>query len=132
MRRLGVVVLLLAGCVVPKGAGFDDVKKLVAERTREPIHWNQGSDEDRAVGAVVDDLLKKDLTAASATQIALVRNPQLQATYERLGVAQAEVVQAGLLRNPSIGFTIGFPVGATGNIEWEGSIVGSFLDLFLI
>ena len=35
-------------------------------------------------------------------QIALVRNASLQALYEELSIGQADVVQAGLLKNPSI------------------------------
>ena len=58
------------------------------------IHWNQGTDADAQVAAVVDDLLSTALTADSTVQIALLNNPSLQATYASLGVAQAELVQA--------------------------------------
>jgi cobalt-zinc-cadmium efflux system outer membrane protein len=130
MSRLLVAVFLL-GCVVPREAGFGDVRKLVAARTPERIHWNQGGPEDDKVDAWVRELLARDLTVQSATQIALLRNPTMQATWERLGVAQADVVQAGLLKNPSITGHVGVPLGSSA-FEWEVSLFGSFLDLFLI
>ena len=45
-------------------------------------------------------MLDNDLDEDEAAQIALLNNRRLQVAYEDLGVAQAEVVQAGLLRNP--------------------------------
>jgi cobalt-zinc-cadmium efflux system outer membrane protein len=127
-----MVLLLAAGCVVPPRAGFDDVEKTLAGRTEHRMHWNQGTDDDRRVADETRRLLQNELTAATATQIALFNNPQLQATYERLGVAQAEVVQAGLLRNPSLSLHWGFRFGETGLDEIVGAVAGSFLDLFLM
>lgn len=127
-----VAALLAAGCVVPRKAGFDDVSKSLAGRTPYRVHWNQGSDEDRQVADDTRRLLSQELTVEAATQIALFNNPELQATYERLGVAQAEVVQAGLLRNPKISLHWGFRVFESGLDEIVGSITGAFLDLFLM
>jgi cobalt-zinc-cadmium efflux system outer membrane protein len=134
MRRVAtpLAALLVAGCVVPRKAGFDDVAKTLAARTDHRVHWNQGTDEDRRVADETRRLLKQELTAATATQIALYNNPRLQATYERLGVAQAEVVQAGLLRNPSLSLHWGFRFGEPGLDEVVGSLTGAFLDLFLM
>jgi cobalt-zinc-cadmium efflux system outer membrane protein len=128
-----IAALLIGGCVVPRGAGFDDVAKSLAGRTDHHVHWDQGTDEDRRVAGETRRLLQEELTAAAATQVALFNNPQLQATYERLGVAQAEVVQAGLLRNPSLSLHWGFRFGEPGIVdEIVGSLTGSFLDLFLM
>ena len=130
-RALVVLIALVTACGVPKRAGFDDVEKLVGDRTSARVHWNQGSEEDARVAQHVDALLGGALDATAATEIALLNNPRLQATYERLGVAQADVMQAGLLRNPSFGAHVGLPI-ASGLIELNASIVGEFLDLFLI
>src|SRR5262245_40123066 len=97
--RAAAVVLLLAGCTVPREAGFPDVQTLLAQRTGARVHWNQGGPEDAKVERLVRELWAHELTAESATQIALLNNPRLQARYESLGVAQADLVQAGLLRN---------------------------------
>ena len=134
MRRaaLLLVALLVAGCVVPRKAGFDDVEKSLSGRTAYRVHWNQGTDEDRQVADETRRLLGSELGVETATQIALFNNPELQATYERLGVAQAEVVQAGLLHNPTLSFHWGFRVAEPGLDEVIGSVTQSFLELFLL
>jgi cobalt-zinc-cadmium efflux system outer membrane protein len=126
------MALLVAGCVVPRKAGFDDVGRSLAGRTPYRVHWNQGTAEDQQIADETRRLLSQELTVETATQIALFNNPELQATYERLGVAQAEVVQAGLLRNPRISFHYGFRVLDSGLDEILGSITGAFIDLFLM
>ena len=127
-----LAALVAAGCVVPRKAGFDDVAKSLRARTPYRVHWNQGSDEDRRVAEETRWLLSQELTVETATQVALFNNPELQATYERLGVAQAEVVQAGLLRNPKISLHWGFRIVAAGLDEIVGSVTGAFLDLILM
>src|SRR5439155_14095643 len=104
VKRVACAALAaLAGCAVPRGAGFDDVQRMVGERSDARVQWSRGGGEDAQAARRIDELLGAELTAAAAVEIALLNNPRLQAVYERLGVAQAEVVQAGLLRNPSIG-----------------------------
>ncbi len=120
-------------CVnVPKQAGYDDVARMVSERTGHKTHWDQGAPEDAEVHRRVTELLAKELTEESAIQLALINNRNLQATYEDLGIAQADLVQAGLLRNPSLGFSIRFPEGSVGTVNTELSLVEDFLDLFML
>ncbi|WP_394839028.1 TolC family protein [Pendulispora rubella] len=45
-------------------------------------------------------MLEHELTEDAAVQIALLNNRKLLGVYEELGIAQADVVQAGLLQNP--------------------------------
>src|SRR3972149_6718413 len=74
------------------------------------------------------------LTIDEAVQIALLNNRSLQATYEELGIAQADLVQAGLLRNPTFGASFGFPdktVGGHRSTNTEFSVVQDFLDLLV-
>src|SRR4051812_31461386 len=100
---LGISVALLAagGCAtVPKDSGFGDVKRDVEGRTGVKVRWDRGSAPDHEVTEAVRAMLADGLTADEAVQVALLNNRRLQATYEGLGVAQAEVVQAGLLHNP--------------------------------
>lgn len=134
VRLLGIGPLLLAvaGCAnVPNDAGFPDVQQQVAERTGLDVRWNRGSDADRAVEARVSSMLQNELTAEQAVQIALLNNRRLQATYEQLMVAQADLVSAGLLRNPIFDAEIRFPIegGGTG---LEMALVQDFIDLFYI
>jgi hypothetical protein len=50
----------------------------------------------------VRKLLKEPLTVSSAMQIALLNNRVLQATFEEVGIAQADVIEAVRLPNPSM------------------------------
>jgi cobalt-zinc-cadmium efflux system outer membrane protein len=131
--RLGVLFLLaLGGCGgVSKERGHDEVDRLVRERSGHRTRWAQGSPEDEQVNRWVGDLLAHGLTRGAAVEIALVNNPRLQATYEELGVSQAAVVQAGLLRNPSLGAHVAFPVRGDGK-EIQFSLVQDFLDVFVL
>jgi cobalt-zinc-cadmium efflux system outer membrane protein len=125
--------LAIGGCAsVPRQAGYDEVARMVSERTGQKTHWDQGAPEDAEVNRRVSELLSKDLTEESAIEVALLNNRNLQATYEDLGVAQADLVQAGLLRNPSFGFSIRFPEGSVGIVNTELSLVQDFLDLFML
>ena len=121
----------LAGCSVPKEAGFPDVSRAVKERAGLRVHWRTGSAEDAEVDKLIADLLGKELTADAAVQIALLGNPVLQSTYESLGIAQADVVQAGLLENPRFGGSVQFPL-LGGLRPVSLGISEGFLSAFLI
>ena len=60
-------------------------------------------------------LLDDGLTADEAVAIALWNSPSFQATLAELGIARADVVEAGLLRNPI--FSLLFPIGPK-QLEW--------------
>ena len=124
---------LLAGCAsVDAEPGFRDMAATVESRTGHPLHWDRGTEADAKVDDAVRQLLAKRLTAAAAVQIALLRNPTLQATYENLSLAQADVVQAGLLSNPV--FTADITTAEREALD-PNLILGltqSFLDLLLI
>ena len=125
------LVLGAVGCAVPKGAGFPDVAKAVEKRAGLQVHWRTGTEEDQKADKLVTDLLEKELSADDAVQIALLRNPTLQATYEALGVAQADVVQAGLLENPRFSVAVRFPL-MRGLRLVDMGVTESFLSAFLI
>ncbi|HEX4404669.1 MAG TPA: TolC family protein [Polyangia bacterium] len=125
-------LLVAVGCAgVSKERGHDEVDRLVRERSGHETHWAQGSPEDAQVDKWVGDLLAHGLTQSAAIDIALLNNPRLQETYEELGVSQADMVQAGLLRNPSIGAHVAFPVRGN-NDEISFSFMQDFLDLFML
>ena len=135
-RFLAWCVMIGAACVggcanVPGDAGFGDVERAVAERIGSRVHWNRGSAADEAVAETVRSMLSRELGVDEAVQIALLNNRSLQATYEGLGVAQAEVVQAGLLRNPIFDAEVKFVEGGGGH-SLELAVVQDFLDVFLI
>ena len=129
-------IVVLNGCAsVPKEAGFPDVQKLIEQRIGQRVHWNQGTPEDTAVTDTIQSILKQELTLDAAIQIALLNNRTLQATYEELGIAQADVVQAGLLRNPTFLANFRFmdiAIDGHRGINTEFSVDQNFLDLLML
>ena len=126
-------LMLLSGCMsVALNAGFDDVKATVEERSKLRIFWNNGTDLDKEAAEKIGSLLEGKLTADQAVQIALLNNRDLQALYSELGVAQADLVQAGLLRNPMFDAAVLFPVSDGGKPKLELSAVMNFLDIFYV
>jgi outer membrane protein, heavy metal efflux system len=126
---IGMSIILVAGCAtLPQDAGYKDVQATVMKRTGERIEWNRGTDEDAAAQAAVEQLLSRQLNTDEAVQIALLNNRQLQATYEDLGLAQANLVQAGLLSNPVFDARVLFPIGG-GSLELGFGIVQDFLSI---
>ncbi|XXF75213.1 TolC family protein [Myxococcaceae bacterium GXIMD 01537] len=135
MRRFAFAgaALLMGGCAsIQKERGHAEVAALVEERIGQKTRWNQGTPEDADVARHLDALLKEDVTSDRAVEVALLNNPALQATYEDLGVSQADMVQAGLLSNPTFSGSIGFPISGEGITETEFSLVQEFVDLFTL
>ena len=133
--RLGSVALLLllpAACgSVEAARGHDQVAALVAERSGGArTRWEAGPPAEAQIADWVRALVADGLTRRGAIEIALVNNPGLKETYERLGISQADMVQAGLLRNPTFGLDLGFGSGTTR--ELRGSVVQDFLDVFVL
>jgi cobalt-zinc-cadmium efflux system outer membrane protein len=140
MKRSGSHALLVAivcgvlfSCVsVPEDAGFADVEDIVDDRVGYRLHWDRGSEPDQEVAGSIDRLLAEDLTRDAAVQIALLNNPGLQAIYEELGVTQADVVEAGLLENPTLFGQARFPDGGDGSANLEFEIAQNFLSLLML
>ncbi|MEX2517688.1 MAG: TolC family protein [Gammaproteobacteria bacterium] len=127
-----LAAIVLAGCVasVPRDGEFKDVEQLLNERVEYQVHWYQGGPEDTEVREQLDELLQEPLTAAAAVQIGLLKNQRLQSEYEQLGIAQVDLVQAGLLSNPRLFGSIRFPSrGGGNNAEFE--LAQGFLDVLL-
>jgi cobalt-zinc-cadmium efflux system outer membrane protein len=128
-----VVALVWSGCAsVPKRGGMEEVDKEVERRTGHRVHWDQGDPEDAQVADQIRQLVKAPLTLDSAVELALLNNRGLQATFEELGIAQADLVQAGRIRNPSIGVGILFPVSAGAVTGLNFSVAQEFLDLLTL
>jgi cobalt-zinc-cadmium efflux system outer membrane protein len=124
-------LVLLSGCMsVALNAGFDDVRATVEERSALKLFWNNGTDLDKEAAEKLSSLLKGRLTADQAVQVALLNNRDLQALYSELGIAQADLVQAGLLRNPVFDAAVLFPASGGGKPDLELSAVMNFLDVF--
>jgi cobalt-zinc-cadmium efflux system outer membrane protein len=130
---LCVMTLATGGCArVTPERGHDRVAALVEQRTGQRTGWQAGPPDDGRVSAWVRATVAQGLTRARAVEIALVNSPELGAAYEELGISQADMVQAGLLRNPTFGAEIGVPVEHGQLSEQRFSLVQDFLDLFVL
>src|SRR5581483_1285455 len=135
-RAIGSLLLLLlvvtaAGCAsIVRQGGLSEVQELASKRgVTENLQWRDDEAAGEAQQEAVQRLLAHDLSVDAAVQLALLNNPSLQATYEELGLAQADVVQAGLLKNPS--FTAAALFGAV-SPSYDFDLVQNFLDALLI
>ena len=126
-------LLFLTSCMtVSLNGGFDEVGALIEERSGLKVFWNNGNDLDKQAAEKLGSLLKDNLTADDAVQIALLNNRELQGVYSDLGVAQADLVQAGLLSNPIFDASIKWPTSGGGQPDLELAAVMNFLDIFYL
>ena len=133
IRPLIIAICWLAASCTPVPQTDDStVANLVQNRIDKRVHWNQATFEDTQVQTCIELLLKQEQTEESLVQIALLNNPQIQAHFENLGIAQADLVQAGLLQNPIFAAMLRLPSQNSYSTNVEFSVTQSFLDVFLI
>ena len=122
--------LLLCGCSERKASvGFEDVRSKVGLLTAKQIEWN--AEEPPAANPADELLQQKEISVDAAVQIALLKNRSLQATFEELGIAEADVREAGLLKNPVFDTQVRFPNRPGSVIDSQFEIAFSFIDLIL-
>jgi len=127
-----LAAVFLGGCAsVQKDAGFGEVQKLSAARTGQTVEWNSGSSDDQAIASKIHTMLAAELSVDKAVQIALLNNRNIQVTYEGLGIAQADLVQAGLLKNPVFSVSARFPDGG-GGTNLELGVTQQFIDILTL
>lgn len=123
----------LGGCTsVTPDKRFPEVQADTLARLGGRVEWRQGTAADELVDQRIAAMLAQPLSAEDAVQIALFNNTGLQATFEDLGIAQAEVVTAGQLRNPDIAGFFRFPSSPPSGLNWNIGIDVWLLDAFLV
>ncbi len=93
---------LLIGCssFSPDG-GFHAVTNAAHQHLKKDVIWAKSAAETETIAQRVTELLKQPLSVESAVQIALFNNRGLQASFAELSIAEADLVQAGKLPNPT-------------------------------
>jgi cobalt-zinc-cadmium efflux system outer membrane protein len=130
LASLLIGLLALTGCAsVQRDARLPEVQDTVADRLGQRVEWNRDSEQDKRARDAMRELLSPELTPGSAVQIALLNNRRLQAKFADLGVAQADLVEAGLLENPVFGASALFQDAGT---ELEMDVVQNFLSVFTL
>ncbi len=125
-----LALLIAGGCRANSpGQPFAEVQQEVRRRGGLLIEWNRSAGAAE-IDAAVRELLARELTVDAAVQVALLNNRRLQAEYALLGLAQADLVQAGLLRNPV--FQGAFQWAPGSQRIFDFAVVQDFLDVLLI
>jgi hypothetical protein len=103
---LAVSLLFLGGCAsLSQDGGFSRVQSLTKERLGKDVTQVKSDADAATVEKTIEPLLSKPLSVDDAVTIALLNNRGLQADYAELGIAEANLVQAGRLQNPLFSFT---------------------------
>jgi len=96
---------VLAGCAsFSADGGFASVEKTAQSRLGKELRWARSAADQDAINQRVAELLSQPLTMDDAVQVALLNNRGLQASFQELGINEAELVQAGRLPNPGFSF----------------------------
>jgi outer membrane protein TolC len=102
---LAAVALIASGCAsVSSDNGFGPVSALAKDRLGQDARLLRNDGDERALATLVNEKLRSPLSADDAVQIALLNNRGLQSMYWNVGIAEADLVQAGRLKNPSFTF----------------------------
>jgi outer membrane protein TolC len=126
----GLLTLALTGCATfSKDGGMDSISTMTKERTGQAVQFSKSTLDENSPHEAINQLLEKPLTPDSAVQIALLNNKGLQASLAELGIAEADLVQAGRMRNPS--FSFGRLRGGN-DVEIDRSIMFDLVGLLTI
>ena len=123
----GVLALVLGGCATfSRDGGLDAVSTMASARSGQDVRLPKASDDGDTARAELDRLLQAPLTADGAVRVAMLNNRGLRASLAGLGVAEADLVQAGRMRNPAFSFS---RMSGGGETEIERSVMFDLVGL---
>ena len=127
---LAMLAITAAGCGYSSRDEQSAVREILRERTelqlveRDPEAYDR---DDPAIG----EILARPLTAESAVRIALLNNRRLRESLYEVGIARGEMIQAGLLPNPTIDAQARFPESGEQGVQYELGAVINLTQLIL-
>jgi len=126
------VILMALVSLHAKSPQEDKISNEVKERTGAEALWQKDEAVRERAAAKVAQLLKKPLTISSAVQIALLNNRGLQATFEDVGVAQSDVLEAVTIPNPTIDFEVQFPASPDTLNRYAWLVAQEFVQILMV
>ena len=111
---------------------FEQSQNQIRDATGQTAQWLGRSADEKQITDAVTRLLAAPLTIEHAVQIGLINNRTMQARFEELGIARADLVQAGLLKNPVFDAQIRWPAASPSGTNIEFAIVQDFISVLLI
>jgi len=130
--RLVVVLFVIAALTAGLANAQPELEQTVRERTGKQIELRKDAGVDDQTAHHIHALVHRPLTADSAVQVALLNNRELQATFEDIGIAHADLIEAGLLKNPTFAISARFPDRPPSATNIETSIAEDFFDVLLV
>ena len=120
---MGIVAFLFfSDCVWAASIkrSLKQVNEVVNTQTGKDSHLTKNLTEAQ-MQEVIEAILKEPLTEEGAVKIAILNNPSLQAAIAGLGISQADLIQGGLLHNPTFSASIreSNQEGSKTNTEFE-------------
>ena len=117
----------LSGCATfsPDG-GMAVVANVAGETINKDVVAIRTTDDAEQAREAVQRLLRQTLSVDSAVQIALLNNRGLQASYNELALAEADLVHDSLPPNPTFSIS---RIAGNGALEIERQVVGDILAL---
>lgn len=121
---------LLGGCASfsPDG-GLDKVATVTQERIAVAPQSIRTEQDAARMADEVKRLLAEPLNADSVVKIAVLNNRGLQADLAGLGIAEADLVQAGRLRNPVMSFS---RMAGGGDVDYERKFLFDLMGLLTL
>jgi outer membrane protein TolC len=112
IRVLALLVLPLGGCSIyhPKPLTEEAVAALLHKPDDRTLQIEAAKIQHPALRPVRVDL-RDGINPDEAALIAVLLNPALRADRDRRGLAQAQLVQAGVLPNPQVSWTNDYVIG---------------------
>jgi outer membrane protein, heavy metal efflux system len=107
----GLCPLLILACAsLNPGPEYARTREIIQQRTGSPQVYDPAADEDWR-REQIQALLASGVTVDKAVTIALLNNRGLQAAFQDINAARADLVQAGLLTNPVLSMAFLIPEG---------------------
>ncbi|GAB5547024.1 MAG: TolC family protein [Sandaracinaceae bacterium] len=116
--------LVFSGCVSSR-AGYGQVHDLTRDRLGfDDASYRTSRRHDDSAEERVHELLAAPLSAEAASRIALLNNPNVQASFESLGMARGALLQASVLPNPHASGEFRLPIdGNADDFVFEGEFL---------
>jgi outer membrane protein TolC len=119
--------LLLSGCATfSPDRGMTLVADVAGETIKKEVVSIRTADDAERAQEGVRRLLRQTLSVDAAVQVALLNNRGLQASYNELALAEADLVGESLPPNPIFAIS---RISGNGSLEIERQVVGDILAL---
>src|SRR5262249_51727573 len=110
-------------------SGMTVVSDIAGQTIKKDVAFVRSIEDAAEASDAVKRLLSRTLTINAAVQVALLNNKGLQAAYNELALAEAELVQESLPPNPVFSVS---RISGDGASEIERQVVGDILALPVI